>query len=370
MKIVQVIGEFTAAGAEQLVFQLTLALRRQGHELEVWRFYDQQLISPRNDATNLIEREMQQLLEREGVQVRCLHKVPHKNYVSTWRTLRAWTRAFSPDVIHAHLEEVSFHTAIATIGLSVPMVQTLHLENIRRPILYRTIFNWCYDKLPAVSQNVFDAALQKIPKLNGKLTVVPNGILLERYHVERTQAESVKQIISIGRLHPAKNHALMIRLMAQLKRACLAKHRSCPVLTIYGEGPLRQTLTAQILEADVGDVVHLPGITDEIPRVLKESDLYLCTSQVEGMSIALLEAMAAGLPILSTEVAGVSDLLEDGKTAVIIPQGNEEQLFQALESLCFDPVLRHQLSDSVEAAVQPFGVDCCAKQYVHVYESI
>jgi glycosyltransferase involved in cell wall biosynthesis len=134
-----------------------------------------------------------------------------------------------------------------------------------------------------------------------------------------------KKIVSVGKLYPQKNHKLLINAFAQLCRFGF-EH----TLHIYGEGPLRDELNQQIVDVGLEERIFLEGNQPNIPVKIKDAQLFVLSSDYEGLSNALLEALSIGLPCISTNCAGTDEVIEDGVNGIITPVGDLNALSKAM----------------------------------------
>jgi glycosyltransferase involved in cell wall biosynthesis len=162
----------------------------------------------------------------------------------------------------------------------------------------------------------------------------------------------------------------MIRAFARVRQELERDNCPVPRLTIYGEGDCRPQLEALVAELQLADFVCLPGVSKHIADHLKEADIYLMSSNYEGMSIALLEAMAAGLPIAVTAVSGTKDLLIDGENACISPVGDQAALAASIMRFIRSPELRERCGHRAEESARQFGISACAAKHLELYRSL
>lgn len=368
--IVHVIGECAAAGAEMFVRNLALALAgRSERPVEVWTLYRAVDIHPGDTARAETETQFINELTAAGIRVRQVGKRPGGDYRRTHRVLRAYLKDVRPAVVHSHLEEVSFHVCLACLGTGIPVVQTLHSAKIRRVKLLKYFFRFCCAALICISDQIEAEAAELVPR---RLCIpIPNGIPTGRFRdPDRDPNRPVRRLIAVGRLAAVKNHRMMIEAMAILKARCDAAGIPCPELFIYGEGELRAELTAAITALSLEGRVHLPGVSSDMPARLKESDVYLMSSDVEGMSIALLEAMSAGLPCVLTAVSGVRDLAADGVSARIVPAGDAVAMASAVFDIITNLDLRKRLGTGALAAALPYDISRCADRHLALYGAL
>lgn len=147
-------------------------------------------------------------------------------------------------------------------------------------------------------------------------------------------------VTCVANLRPVKNHALLLRAAARLP-AVPSVH-----LLMVGGGPLRAELVALAGQLGLTERVHWLGSRQDIPAILADTDIKVLASDWEGLPGALLEAMAAGCPVVATDVGGVSELLVNGETGFLTPPGDAEALAAALSRLVTDPALRHRLGEA------------------------
>ncbi len=172
-----------------------------------------------------------------------------------------------------------------------------------------------------------------------KAVILPNSLNPD-FIKPRYEGEREKRIVAVGRLDANKNHEMMIRAFAALKD----KYPEY-TLTIYGEGELRDYLEGLVRELRVSERVFLPGVIPDVAEQIEKASLFLLTSYSEGVSNALIEALATGLPVISTDVpsGGTVELMTDGVNGLIIPVGDEKALEKAMDRLLGDPAYAGQL---------------------------
>lgn len=176
-------------------------------------------------------------------------------------------------------------------------------------------------------------------KIQRKAVILPNSLnpdfIRPRYEGVRD-----KRIVSVGRMDANKNHAMMIRAFA-----ALAERYPDYTLTIYGEGELRKALEELVEQLGLSDRVFMPGVIPDVAKQIEKASLFLLTSYSEGISNALIEALATGLPVISTDVpsGGTVELITDNVNGLIIPVGDEKALERAMDRMLGDPVYADRL---------------------------
>ena len=168
-------------------------------------------------------------------------------------------------------------------------------------------------------------------KIAKKSVVIPNPLFIgDDYPANQYTGEREKTIVTTGRLNKQKNHPLLIRAFKRI-----AEEFPEYKLIIYGEGPERKNDEALISELGLQERVLLPGTINDVPAKIYKSSLYVLSSDFEGMPNALMEAMALGLPCISTDCpcGGPRDLTTNGKDSLLVPVGNEDALAEAMRKV-------------------------------------
>ena len=282
-------------------------------------------------------------------------------------------RGHPADVVHVHGDAVE----AACVGAwarpaRVPLVLTVHggLNTGRRytrwaPTLFRFVTRFI-----AVSPSVREQLIG-LDVASDRIAVISSGIDLSRFpRSERRPQPNPVHIATVGRLHRVKGFDLLI---AAVRRLHEAGHRVR--LTIAGEGPERA-----MLRAAVGD---LPGIElagamspDEVAQLLRAADIFAMPSvdvgsQAEGTPTAVLEAMAAALPVVVSDSGGLPQLVRDGVNGLVVPQGDVARLAEAILTLVGDAAMRRklgdenrQLAEGRDWAVVAAGVDAVYREAI------
>ena len=180
---------------------------------------------------------------------------------------------------------------------------------------------------------------------------IGNGVDLRRFHpVPRRQADAKVTITCVARLDPAQNHPMLFEAVRILK----ARGESFRV-RLVGDGALRQEHQKRCQRLGIADCVEFLGDRPDVPEILAQTDIAVLTSNQEGVPRAVLEAMAMGIPIVATRVAGMHEAVRHGETGLTVEPGDEDGLAGALALLIGDPDLRAAMGASGRAvAVRSF----------------
>ena len=228
-------------------------------------------------------------------------------------------------------------------------------------------------KLVAVSQKTREVSLSEGIR-EERIAVIANGIVplpiesRSRLEVREEAGMDVNDLmlVSVGRLVYQKAHEVLIACMPDV----LKEFPNVKVL-IFGEGPLRTDLQAQIEKLDLSNSVKLPGKTDQIAQHLASADIFVMPSRWEGLPIALLEAMSAGLPSVATKVEGVDEVLLEGEHGLFVPVENSQALAQAILQLLRDPQARSRMGTAARLHISTkYTVDRTCEQYLELMLSL
>jgi glycosyltransferase involved in cell wall biosynthesis len=170
--------------------------------------------------------------------------------------------------------------------------------------------------------------------------------------------------ITVASFTPIKDHASLLRAAAPL----LTSNSESLQLVFIGDGALRGAIEQQIATLGIGHKVRLAGQQDAVSRWLQAADFFVLPSQLEGMSCAIQEAMACGLPVIARRTGGNPELIEDGVTGLLCPPGAPDGLGAALASLSHSPALRRRLGTAArQRAEATFSLPAMVDAYAALY---
>ncbi|MDE4919152.1 glycosyltransferase [Cupriavidus sp. Met-2] len=290
---------------------------------------------------------------------------------------RGLVKSWRPDVIHAHMVHANlFARWLTRIVHCPPLVCTAHSfrEGGRlRMLAYRLTDRWSA-LTTHVSEDGRGGMVASGAAQADRIAVMPNGIDIDRFHPNAalrgaTRARlgisaGTRLALNVGRLVPEKAQDLLLRAFAQIDPATLPVH-----LLIAGGGPLHQSLTAQIAALGLASRVTLLGPRDDVPALLNAADTFALSSDIEGLPMVLVEALACGCPVVATDAPGVREVLHDQGS--IVPRDDATALAAAL-----DAALRHgrglPTEESVRRAhvVAKFSIDAVAQRWLEIYASL
>jgi glycosyltransferase involved in cell wall biosynthesis len=276
-----------------------------------------------------------------------------------------WLRTTRPDVVHAFL----FHPYVLTSAL-MPVVGrpalVLGKRNLAagKPQWMLRLDRFANRRARVIVCNaraVVDDVIRIEKAPPERCRLIHNGVG-ENYFVDRSPHAGPVRIICVANLTPVKNHQLLIAAAEQLAARGISFE-----LILVGEGPLVTQLRAQA--ATSGATITFLGGRDDVPALLASADIAALASNAEGFSNAIVEAMAAGLPVVATDVGGNGEAL--GDCGVLVPRGALQPLVDALEALIRDPERRAELGRRArERAHNEFGVSAMVRAHVELYREV
>ncbi|MDH4062796.1 MAG: glycosyltransferase [Acidobacteriota bacterium] len=359
--VLQVVLTLGAGGTERLVVQLCQRLRTR-FRLAVCTLDEPGLWSADLNAAGI---DIIPLARRPGFH-------PTVGY-----QIAQVARARGAKLLHCHHYSPFVYGAIAT--LARPGLRLVFTEHGRLsdgpPSPKRRMANHVLGRLPgehfAVSQALKDSMVAEgFP--GNRIAVVPNGIDAGPVPDERDRRQA-RQLLglpdnafivgTVARLDPVKDLSMLIAAFARLR----ATHPHSTLL-IVGDGPERSRLEGLSREHGVASDVRMTGQRDDARELLSAFDVYVNSSTSEGVSLSILEAMAARLPVVATRVGGTPEVVVHGRTGLLVPARDPHALAQALRMLADDIHQRQMLGESARVAVEErFTLDRMVDHYARVY---
>ena len=355
MRILHICSARSIGGGEKHVASLANGLAQRGHDVFV-------ALAPDSPLRALLQ----------GVPREHIIESPMRNALSlgsAWNLAR-WARARAVQIIHAHVGRDYPLAALAAGRSSAQLVLTRHvmfsLGRVHKLTLRRTA------RVIAVSQAVADALRSQAIFKPEIVRVIHNGIEVEALAKAISPPNQPKlRVGTVGELAPVKRHEDFIRVA---QRICA--ERDDVEFIIAGadksrDAENRRRLAQLIAHAHLGDRVHLLGWTEDIANLLATFDLFVSTSESESFGMAIVEAMAAGLPVVATETAGARELIEPDFTGRLAPVGDVGALAKSTSELLSNPAERARLGmNAQQAARQRFGLEQMVDETERLYEEV
>ncbi|MBO7577368.1 MAG: glycosyltransferase family 4 protein [Prevotella sp.] len=354
MKIVFTLASLGSGGAERVVSLLANKMAEQGYQMEI-------ICLKFNDVYYKLHPEVKVTLAMQQT----------KNRLTEVFWLRKYIKQEKPDVVIAFTEGVYCFTIAALLGTKIPVIASERLDpsamTWKRNLLKRLLLPYA-DWLVVQTKTIKDYFPQTIQK---KTSVIYNPVKdealassIENGKMKMDNSEKPR-IISVARLFPQKNQEMMIRVFAKI-----AEKYPDWKLVIYGEGPRRQSLQLTIDNLQLTERVLLPGRTEKVIDELQKSKIFCLSSDYEGMSNSMIEAICVGLPIISTKVSGTDELIRDGVNGLLVDIGDEQGMTDALEKLIQDEELMKQMGEANRKKASLFQIDTIVNEWMKLINQV
>jgi glycosyltransferase involved in cell wall biosynthesis len=389
LNVMQIISNLDIGGAQEVVRTLVEYLASDNCMPVVCTFKDGPL---------------RQDIERLGITVEVL---PPRRYsimalplfifdmVRIWRSLARFVKKHNVDVVQTHLlRSLDFLVLLLLYTTNLRVVLwTFHSANFELAADYLPKHKWLLAPkryshralyrlashlvggFVAISDRVGKAMVEVIGPIGDKITVICNGVDTRRYGpaVDKTLVRSqlglkanARLIAMVGTLKKVKGHCYMIEAMTSLVPRYPDLH-----LLFVGDGELREELQAQIARLDLEERIHFLGNRHDVPDLLAGSDVFVLPSLWEGLSMALLEAMASGLPIVASKVSGTVQAIIPNETGLLVPPGDVQRLTEAIEQLLSDPARAQAMGAAARRRVEAeFSAQKQADEHLALYHRL
>jgi glycosyltransferase involved in cell wall biosynthesis len=334
MKVAYIIPNLGYGGAEREVARVGALLCRAGIRCDIVCLYE--------------EGHLAGHVRKIGGSVIALNLDRHSSFFRRFRLLTRMLKEKSYDIVHVHL--VTWAVLAARLAGAKGVFLTEHglsLYKGRTAILFDRVAACCCDRMIVVARAIMDVRLKKWKIPARKMMYLPNSVDLKRFDFPADRngmrrkygiPEDDRLILSVGSLSPVKGHTYLIpgaaKVIAEFSNVTFA---------VAGGGELQRDLAGQAEEAGISDRFLLLGYRDDVECLLKAADIFVMPSLREGTSIAILEAMAAGVPVVATEVGGNPELIVDRVTGMLVPPRDHEALSGAITRLIRDDALRNRI---------------------------
>jgi glycosyltransferase involved in cell wall biosynthesis len=326
VKLLQVIGNAIVGGMEACVLRLLERLPRERFQVSAMCPFD----SPFTERLRAL-----------GIDVVIVSMPPEDPPWASIATAAALVRERGIQVLHAHLPNAHVLAGLTGALTGVPVLTTIHARQLQT--LDLEVHRLAGSHLAVVCRHTAFHALN-LGVAPSHLHLLPNGVDLSLFQPGRVTGGPLRAACGLGADVPLVG--FVGRLSAekgpdQFLRAMQALHPLVPraQAVLVGDGPMRAELQAQAARAGLRGCVHFAGLRHDVPQVLRELDVVVSTSRSEAMPLALLEAMACGLPVVAMRVGGVPDLIVHERTGFLVGLNDMEGVARHVARLLDDPAL-------------------------------
>ena len=366
LRILMVVdGQYPATGgAEMQVRLLSATFARQGHQVQILapRLYPSQALRETIDGISvqriayprikgmgaiLLDLRFAAFLLHRHRDFDAIHIHMMHNLAGAAGWMRRWIRPTMTVKVSGAAE---FHGGILDAALRHKPVHRILNAGARQIDAVQCISHYTY-------QVMQDAGYPA-----SKLHLVPNAVDCTRFVQAKPDASGNLCVVFVGRHVAVKGLDVLLSAWAALQRPAGSR------LVLAGDGPEHERLRHLASELGIADSVEFPGIVTDVPALLASANLYVQASHQEGLPNAVLEAMAAGLPVVATRISGHEDVVEHGRTGFLVPPNDPAALAQAMHSLLADSDQRRDMGKAArDATEQNFCADIITHRLLRVY---
>lgn len=352
MRITFVVPSMRCGGAERILTAMANYWAEQGRDVMILTL-DSEKVTPFYSLSNkVLLRSLNVLSESKNLVAGV------RNNFQRIFTLRKLIRAASPDVIISFLIRTNVRVLLATAGINVPVIVSERSDPfLAQPgRIWELLARFTYPLATRVTVFTAHAANYYPLSLRKKVQVVPNPVPLSQSQV--VLQENSYRIVAVGRLEYVKGFDTLLKAFVLVRQKYPAA-----TLTIWGEGSQRQELERLRASLNLADSVFLPGLTPDVTTALLNADLFVQASRWEGFGNALCEAMAVGLPVISTACSGPQEIIRDGIDGRLVPVENIDALAQTMLELLRDFPQRQLLARNALAITERFALSDIMNQW-------
>lgn len=354
MNIVFTVGSLSGGGAERVVARLASQLVDWGHNVSVLLI-----------ASNEIGYKIDNRVNVKYINPQC--SIKGLRFFHRGMLYRKEISEINPDVVISFTVGVNLFALLFLLGSKYDVIISERndpyvdpkgkLSRILRNILYRFADGVVFQTLDA--QNFFPNRIKK------KSTIIINPI--DNILPKPSSKNREKNIVAVGRLEVQKNHALLIDAFSEIAND-IPEYK----LSIYGKGTLKDNLQSQIISLGMQERITLMGYCDNVLNEIVHSSIFVLPSNYEGISNSLLEAMAIGLPIISTDhpIGGARQLIKSGVNGILVDVGDKDGLKEAIIKLINTPSLAEILSVEATKVKQIASIDIITQKWIDFIESV
>ncbi len=356
LKVVHIIQSLETGGAEKLLVDISINYK---DKFEVF------VISQYKKGNYQYEN----ILESEGIKTIFLDKkkgYDYNNLKAVYKTLDK----IKPDIVHTHLHAAIYLIPWYVKNKNVVKIHTVHtLAKMEFGKSHRLIQKFAYKFLGvipvAIGTTVKKSIIKEYKLQEDKIKTITNGIDYKKYALLTNEKieKSVFRIINVASFSKWKNQ---ICLLEAFKLAI--KQKEDMELIFVGDGPERKRIEAKSKELDIDDKVIFIGITDKVEYFLHISDVFVLCSKFEGLPLSIIEAYAAGLPVISTNVGGVPDILVDGENGFLVSADDKKSIANLIIKLYNEIELKEKISKNNREKAKEYDIKNISQKYMELYK--
>lgn len=351
MNVVHLLNNFDQGGAESLIYDFAVC---SVSKKENWSFF---LLSGKSPGDNVSRI---QSLKKMGVPV---YAMP--NFIIAIACIFKLCLRGKVDVLHSHNLRGLICACFCKIFFwKRVIVFTQHTSYLKRK-RYHFFLKWLVNGYIAICKSAQESMLNNgIPQ--DKIHLVHNGVSeINKKDFFFPMVEG-KNFVVVGRMVPEKNHAMLVDAVAKVARSRPEKKFA---IWFFGDGPLREFIEGRAREQGVEERLKFLGSVSEAKSYLHNFDFFLMSSNVEGMPISALEALASGIPVMSTNVGGLFEIINQGRNGLIVPPDDVEEFSAAIQRI-LEEDLDVKYKESMKHAKADYSIDGVMDKHSELYRCL
>lgn len=357
MKILYVINSLNTGGAEKLCVDIIKNIKQE-NEVEVY-------------VLNNVKTNFSRELESMGV---IINNSGTNKYRSIKHLIWLIKNRKKYQIIHSHLSYSQYYVAVLRLfSKNIKLITTEHnTYNRRREYkLFKVIEDKlykCYNKIIVINSDTKDNMISWQPTLLNKICVINNGVNIEKYNngsKEKIKDEilldnNIKKVLMVAAFREQKNHDLIIDAFKYLPEEYN--------LILVGDGELRNNILNRINNNNLKDRVHILGVRSDVENIMKCCDVFVLPSKWEGFGLVSVEAMASGLPVIASNVKGLSQVV--GEAGILFDVNNIDDLVKSIIELTKNDDLRNKVINEGLKRCREFDINKTSQLHIDIYDKL
>lgn len=336
-------------GAQRVISILSKQLAEQGKNVEILLYYKQELFYDIDERVKITSVE---------------GETHSRNLICNLFWMRKYFRNHA-ELVCSFLSSFNMLALVATRGLGIPIIVSERTDPLRKPWVYRQVRDFLYGFADALVTQTEISRAYFAARTKSRCVTIDNPISPQLHVGAALSTSKEPVIVSVGRLEPVKNQALLIRSFKRVKNR-FPQYK----LIFYGEGACRNNLERLRDELDLQDAVEFAGEVHDIFEHISVAEVFVLSSDFEGMTNALLEAMCLGLPVISTKVSGAIEIIENGYNGLLVETKDEQGLADSIVKSLEDKNLRYKLAKNAVKLASRLDIESVVFAWNEVVEVV
>ncbi|RGU93394.1 glycosyltransferase [Clostridium sp. AF15-17LB] len=354
-KVMLLISDLGMGGAENITMNIAKYINKEEFEVKVVSMFSREYCVDK----------YKDIIDENRLQVTFLNKKPGLD-LSIVRELMRLFKTEKPDVIHTHRYSC-IYALIPSVICRLPVrMHTVH--NIARnelPQLYQKIMRFAYKHLHVTPVAINESVKKSIEENYGlsskQIPLIKNGVDISKLYSNTNVGDKIT-LINVGRFSPQKNHSLLIECFKDI----VANYPDAELILV-GDGELKADVQIRVNAAEIAGKVIFVGNVSDVENYLARADIFVMSSDYEGLPLSVIEAMASGLPVVSTKAGGVVDLVHDGENGILVDVGDKDNFVGAVLSLIKDRESLKKMGEVSRKIAEGYSVDKMVRDYENLY---